>query len=198
MFAQNIVLATQKLQNFGFRSKLYAYFFLCATALMLVVSAIIDSAQSLNSLLAGLCMLLIPTAIYLSGVIVEKITDKILKCRVASMNEFDSSFKGPFSGMSWVIFTITFFLACAEILFDYYFDRAFGTYSLFLVTFTLIWLARFYVYFRSLKQAVFSLKSHADSVDAHTLPDGPRAIVEEVQRGNTETLVDKRDDIASL
>lgn len=198
MFAQNIVVATQKLQHFGFRSKLYAYFFLCATSLMLVVSAIVDSAQSLSSILAGLCMLLIPTAIYLSGVIVEKITDKILKCRVASMNEFDSSFKGPFSGMSWVIFTITFFLACAEVLFDYYFDRSFGTYSVFLVTFTLVWLARFYVYFRSLKQSVLSLKSHADSVDPQTLPDGKRAIIEEAQRGNTETIVDKRDDIASL
>jgi hypothetical protein len=198
MYAQDIVVATKKLQHFGFRSKIYAYFFLCASTLALVLWAMLGAVQSFNTILVGLCMLLIPTAVYFSGAVVEKITDQILKCKVASVEEFDTSFRGPFSGMSWVIFSITFFLACAEILFDFYFERAFGMYSLFLITFTLVWLARFYAYFRYLKKSIDDLRDHADGLDLKDVPRSKRAIVEEVQRGNTETLVDKRDDLSSL
>jgi membrane-anchored glycerophosphoryl diester phosphodiesterase (GDPDase) len=100
--------------------------------------------------------------------------------------------------MSWVIFTLTFFLASAEVLFDFYFERAFGMYSIFLVTFTLIWLGRFYAYFRFLKKSVEELRGHTETIDLKDVPRSKRAIVEEVQRGNTETLVDKRDDLSSL
>lgn len=198
MYAQDIVVATKKLQHFGFRSKIYAYFFLCASTFAIVLWALLDGAASFNTILVSLCMLLIPTAVYFSGVIIEKITDKILKCKVASAGEFDTSFRGPFSGMSWAIFSITFFLACAEVLFDFYYERAFGMYSLFLTTFTLVWLGRFYAYFRSLKKSVEDLKGHTDSLNLKDVPPNKRAILEEVQRGNTETLVDKRDDLSSL
>ena len=40
MYAQDIVVATKKLQHFGFRSKIYAYFFLCASTLSLVLWAV--------------------------------------------------------------------------------------------------------------------------------------------------------------
>jgi len=198
MYANDIVVSTKKLQHFGFRSKIYAYFFLCASTMSLVLWAILDGAQSINTILTGVCMLLIPTAVYLSGAMVERMTDKILKCQVSSADEFDTSFRGPFSGISWVIFSLTFFLASAEVLFDFYFERAFGMYSLFLVTFTLIWLGRFYAYFRFLKRSVMELREHTDSLCLSTVPRNKRAIVEEVQRGNTETLVDKRDDLSSL
>lgn len=198
MYAQDIVAATKKLQHFGFRSKIYAYFFLCASTLSLVLWAIMDGAQSLNTILTGLCLLLIPTAVYFSGVLVERLTGKILSCQAASASEFDTSFKGPFSGVSWMIFTLTFFLASAEVLFDFYFERAFGMYSLFLVTFTLVWLGRFYAYFRYLKKSVEDLREHTDAINLKNVPNSKRAIVEEVQRGNTETLMDKRDDLSSL
>lgn len=198
MYAQDIADATKKLQHFGFRSKIYAYFFLCASTMSLVLWAILDGAQSMNTILTGVCMLMIPTAVYFSGVMVEKMTDKILKCQVSSADEFDTTFRGPFSGTPWVIFSLTFFLACAEVLFDFYFERAFGMYSLFLVTFTLIWLGRFYAYFRFLRKAVEDLREHTEGLCLSTVPRNKRAIVEEVQRGNTETLVDKRDDLSSL
>lgn len=198
MYAEDIVVATKKLQHFGFRSKIYAYFFLFASTLSIVFGAILNGAPTLSSVLTSLCMLLIPTAVYTSGTLAERLTDKILKCRVSSANEFDNSFTGPFSGISWIIFSLTFFLACAEVLFDFYFERAFGVYSLLLVTFTLVWLGRFYAYFRFLKKAVDDLKDHAKTLDLKDVPKNKRAIVEEVQRGNTETLVDKRDDLSSL
>lgn len=198
MYAQDIVVTTKKLQHFGFRSKIYAYFFLCASTMVLVLWAIIDGSHSLNTIFTGLCLLGIPTAVYLSGVMVEKLTDKILSCQVSSSKEFDTSFRGPFSGVSWVIFSLTFFLASAEVLFDFYFERAFGMYSLFLVTFTLVWLGRFYAYFRFLKKAIEELKAHTDSLNPQDVPLSKRAILAEAQRGNTETIVDKRDDLSSL
>lgn len=198
MYAQDIVVATKKLQHFGFRSKIYAYFFLCASTMSLVLWAIMDGAQSLNTILTGLCLLLIPTAVYFSGVLVERLTDKILQCQASSSCEFDTSFRGPFSGISWVIFSLTFFLASAEVLFDFYFERAFGMYSLFLVTFTLVWLARFYAYFRFLKKSVVDLQGYTDGLDMKDVPKNKQAILEEAQRGNTETIVDKRDELSSL
>ncbi len=198
MYAQDIEIAAKKLQHFGFRSKIYAYFFLCTSTLALVLWTVLVAVQSVNTILVGLCLLLIPTAIYFSGSVVEKLTDRILKCEAASSEEFDTSFRGPFSGISWAIFSITFFLACAEVLFDYYFERAFGMYSVFMVTFTLVWLGRFYAYFRSFKRSVDELKDHAQGINLKDVPKSKRAIVEEVQRGNTETLVDKRDDLSSL
>lgn len=198
MYAQDIVVTTKKLQHFGFRSKIYAYFFLCASTMALVLWAIIDGSQSLNAILTGLCLLGIPTAIYLSGVMAEKLTDKILSCQVSSSEEFDTSFRGPFSGVSWTIFSLTFFLASAEVLFDFYLERAFGMYSLFLVTFTLVWLGRFYAYFRFLKKAIEELKAHTDSLNPQDVPLSKRAILAEAQRGNMETIVDKRDDLSSL
>lgn len=198
MYAQDIAVSTKKLQHFGFRSKIYSYFFLCASTLALVLWTIFDGAASINTIFVGLCLLGIPTAVYFSGVMVEKLTDKILTCQVSSADEFDTSFRGPFSGVSWAIFSLTFFLACAEVLFDFYFERAFGMYSLFLVTFTLVWLGRFYAYFRFLKKAVGDLKAHTDSLNPRDVPLSKRAILAEAQRGNTETLVDKRDDLSSL
>lgn len=198
MYANDIVVMTKKLRHFGFRSKIYAYFFLCASTMALVLWTIFDGVQSLNTIFTGLCLLGIPLAIYGSGVMLEKLTDKILRCQVSSSKEFDTSFRGPFSGVSWVIFSLTFFLASAEVFFDFYFERAFGVYSLFLVTFTLIWLGRFYAYFRFLKRAVEELKAHTDGLDPRNVPLRKRAILAEAQRGNMETLVDKRDDLSSL
>lgn len=198
MYAQDIVVATKKLQHFGFRSKIYAYFFLSASTLALVIWAIVDGARSFNTVLTSACMLLIPTAVYFSGVLTEKLCDNILSCKAASADEFDTSFRGPFSGISWAIFSLTFFLACAEIVFDFYFEHAFGPYSVFLVTFTLIWLARFYAYFRSLKHAILDLRTYTDTLNLKDVPASKRALLEEAQRGNTETLVDKRDDLSSL
>ena len=198
MYAQDIAASAKNLQHFGFRSKIYAYFFLCASTLAIVLQAILNGAGTVNTLLTGLCMLGIPLAVYFSGGLIEKLTGKILSCQVSSADEFDASFRGPFSGMSWAIFTLTFFLACAEVLFDYYFERAFGLYSVFLVTFTLIWLARFYASFRFLKRAVEDLKAHTAALDLQDVPLSKRGILAEAQRGNTETLVDKRDDLSSL
>ena len=124
--------------------------------------------------------------------------DNILSCKAASADEFDTSFRGPFSGISWAIFSLTFFLACAEIVFDFYFEHAFDPYSVFLVTFTLIWLARFYAYFRSLKHAILDLRTYTDTLNLKDVPASKRTLLEEAQRGNTETLVDKRDDLSSL
>ena len=42
MYAQDIAVSTEKLQHFGFRSKIYAYFFLCASVMSLVVWAILN------------------------------------------------------------------------------------------------------------------------------------------------------------
>lgn len=198
MYAHDIAVTTKKLQHFGFRSKIYAYFFLCASVMSLVVWAILDGAQSVNTIFTGLCLLGIPTAIYFSGVMVERLTGKILSCQVSSADEFDTSFRGPFSGVSWAIFSLTFFLASAEVLFDFYYQRAFGMYSIFLVTFTLIWLGRFYSYFRLLKKAVEDLKAHTAGVNPQDVPLSKRGILAEAQRGNTETIVDKRDDLSSL
>lgn len=197
MYANNITTATEELQDFGFRSQIYSYFFLCASTLSLIIWTI-QGVHSLNAILTGVCLLLIPTAIYFSGSMVETLTDKILSCQVSTMDEFDTSFRGPFSGVSWVIFSLTFFLASAEVLFDAYFEQAFGMYSLFLVAFTLTWLGRFYTYFRRLKLSVYGLRGHADSIDLKDVPANKRGILAEAQRGNTETLVDKRDELASL
>lgn len=198
MFAEDIVTATKKLQLFGLRSKIYAYFLACSSTLAIIVSAVLDGATTLSMILAGLCTLLIPSAIYFSSAIVDKITARILTCSISSVEEFDTSFKGPFSGMSWAIFTITFFLACGEILFTYYVNQAFGTYSLFIVAFTVVWMARFYSYFHELKTSVNGLRDRMGELDAGKFPACTKVLIEEAQRGNTETIMDKRDDLTSL
>jgi ABC-type multidrug transport system fused ATPase/permease subunit len=198
MSARNIEFAANQLQAFSIRSKLYAYFFLATSALMLVVSAFVDSGQSLSSLLAGACMLLIPSVIYFTSVMLGKVTQKILKSRVSSSPEFNTSFTGPFTGISWWIFLLTFGLASAEVMFDYFMDRSFGVYSIFLVTFTVLWLARFYSLFTDLKESVQGFQQQLCTVDATCLPEGERVLVEEAQRGNTETVVDKRDVLNTL
>lgn len=197
MLAQDIVVATKRLQSFGLRSTIYAYFFLVASTAAIILSTVLNGVNSLSTILSGACMLIIPTAIYFSAGVVAKITRRILDCQVASTEEFDTSFKGPFSGISWVIFTITFFLACAEILFTYYINQSFGVYAIFLVGFTLVWMARFYSYFHGLKIAVRSLQSYTSVLNPKRYDPKQQVIIEEVQRGNTETLVDKRDDIPS-
>lgn len=198
MSARNIEYATKRLQRFSIRSKIYSFFFLATSAIMLTISTFVDGRQTLSSILAGGCLLLIPCALYFTSVVLGKVTQKILKRDVSSSGEFDKSFRGPFNGISWVIFLLTFSLAGAEVLLDYFIDRSFGVYSILLVTFTMFWLARFYMLFHDLKESISFFKEEVDQVEAANLPDGERALVEEAQRGNTETLVDKRDVLTSL
>lgn len=198
MSARNIEYATKRLQRFSIRSKIYSFFFLATSAIMLTISTFVDGGQTLSSILAGGCLLLIPCALYFTSVVLGKVTQKILKRDVSSSGEFDKSFRGPFNGISWVIFLLTFSLAGAEVLLDYFIDRSFGVYSILLVTFTMFWLARFYMLFHDLKESISFFKEEVDQVEAANLPDGERALVEEAQRGNTETLVDKRDVLTSL
>lgn len=198
MSARNIEFATKRLHSFGMRSRLYSFFFLATSALTLGVSAFIDGAQNLSSILAGACLLLIPCVMYFTSIVLGKVTQGILKKQVSSNDEFNTAFSGPFSGISWMIYILTFFLAGAEVLFDYYVDRSFGIYSVFLVGFTILWLARFYTMFDDLKESVNFLKEEVSRVDATVLPPAERTLVEEAQRGNTETLVDKRDELNSL
>jgi len=198
MSARNIEFAANQLQALSLRSKLYAYFFLATSSLMLVMSAVVDSSQTLSSILAGACLLLIPAAIYFTSVMLGKVTQKILNARASTSREFNTSFTGPFTGISWWIFLLTFGLASAEVMFDYFLDRSFGVYSIFLVTFTVLWIARFYSLFIDLKEAVEGFQKELCSVDASSLPEGERVLVEEAQRGNTETVVDKRDVLNTL
>lgn len=198
MSASNIETATKSLQSFSIRSKLYAYFFLATSALMLTVSAFVDPSQTLSALLAGACMLLIPSAIYFTSGMLGKVTQKILKGDASSSKEFNLSFSGPFTGISWWIFILTFALSGAEVLFDYFMDRSFGVYSVFLVTFTVLWLARLYALFSNLKDAVRCLQNQIRDVDPTVLPEGERVLVQEAQRGNTETVIDHRETLSSL
>lgn len=198
MSARNIEFATKRLHSFGLRSRLYSFFFLATSALTLGVSAFIDDAQSLSSILTGACLLMIPCVMYFTSIVLGKVTTQILSKQVSSNDQFNTAFSGPFSGVSWLIYLLTFGLAGAEVLFDYYVDKSFGVYSIFLVGFTVVWLARFYTMFDDLKESVRYLKQSVDQVDATVLPPAERILVEEVQRGNTETLVDKRDELNSL
>lgn len=197
MSARNIEYATKRLQRFSIRSKIYSFFFLAASAIMLTISTFVDTGQTLSSILAGGCLLLIPCAIYFTSVISNKVSQEILKRDVSSSGEFDRSFRGPFNGISWVIFLLTFSLAGAEVLLDYFIDRSFGVYSILLVTFTMFWLARFYMLFYSLNESIRIFKKEVDHIEAMSLPDDKRTLMEEAQRGNTETLVDKRDVLTS-
>ena len=142
--------------------------------------------------------MLIPCVMYFTSIVLGKVTQGILKKTVSSNDEFNTAFSGPFSGISWMIYILTFGLAGAEVLFDYYVDKSFGIYSVFLVGFTVVWLARFYTMFDDLKESVNFLKEEVSRVDATVLPPAERTLVEEAQRGNTETLVDKRDELNSL
>lgn len=198
MFAHNITTASQKLHAFGMRSKLYAYFFMCISTSLIVTSSIIDGAYSLNNVLASLCVTLIPIAIYLSGALITKITSKILNCQVSSSYEFDTSLRGPCSGMSWWILSITFFLACVEVMIDFFLSHSFGYYGPFLVGFTLCWVVSLYVHFYYLKKSITLLSKAISKLDPEDFPTETRVLIEEAQRGNIETLVDKRRDLTSL
>lgn len=197
MFAKDIVIATEGLQHFGLRSKIYAYFFLCLSTLAIILWAIAGSI-TVNAILTGVCIMLLPTAIYFSGTEIMKLTDHILRCRAAAADQFDISFRGPFSGVSWILFAIAFLLACGEILLDFYYERAFGWYGVVLIFFTLLWLVRMYSYFSCLEHSVTALRGHAEAIDIKGVPRNQRGVVEEAKRGNTETIVDKRDTISSL
>lgn len=198
MSARNIEFATKRLHSFGVRSKIYAYFFLATSALTLGVSAVIDGGQTLSSILAGVCLMLIPLVMYFTSVVLNNVTQGILKKKVSSSDEFNTAFSGPFSGISWLIYLLTFGLAGSAVLFDYFVDRSFGVYSALIVAFTVLWSARFYTLFEDLKESVEDLKVTVDQVDPTVLPPAERILVEEAQRGNTETLVDKRDELNSL
>ena len=122
-------IATKNLRQFGLRSKIYAYVSLGASLLSIVQWAIIDGTQSWNILLTGVCLLLIPAAIYFSAGVAEKL-----------------------SRIPWIL-PITFFLASIELVVNFYSERAFGLYPPILVGGTLIWIGRFYWYSLSLRYA---------------------------------------------
>ena len=198
MIAHEITTASLRLKAFALRSKLYAYFFLCMSTTYILASSILNGVYSINTILSGVCITLIPIAIYFAAALVEKISSKILKCQVSSVDEFDCSLKGPFSGMSWPILWVTFFLACTEVLIDYALTRSFGMYGPLLVTFTTAWVIGFYLHFNGLKKAIRSLKKQVEKLDPRDFPTKTRVLIEEAQRGNIETLVDKREDLTSL